>query len=843
MSDIETRVDQAFATAVADQVSEQREIRRLVSRVDEGLVALSDGLVDLSGRLSGTVQQLAADGVTPDDLQRVRDDLADAIGRVDDQIGDVVQRVGDNAALEELRGLMSTTRIDLIESMARLERGAAPVAEAVDETRRDVLRALERLGQSVDSTRDAGWIEAIDRLDAVVGAFERRQLQREDAGEDALQGLQAEAEAALVALRDATEQRLVESVEHVVHPQLSALGEDTAGRTAAQLTDDIGRTVNALAREAAADAASQSVGLAEQIAREAARDAVAAMTVGAETLSDHAAAQVAQAAEHAALAAADRVIEALTQTGHQLHEDLSHTAGVMDATASQTAEALQRLDRRTTDTVSQVETVLRGTATSIEERMHELAARTAAGVIDLTAETTARSEELAALLERLGQVTDSIDPHVRGVAEGVSGSLAELLERHQAATAQSIEQALAVMVRHNGEALEDLRASVQDAVGAETEQVTRALDTMAEVSTTISEGVMDAVARATEQLSATHQAGAAQLQAVTRDLQQLPDDVRGPVLALLTQMQEGVAAVVADLSTASASMADRIQPTIREAMGEAHDALTTTLEGTVSESSEVLRSVQAEVAAELRSAVADLTGASEQARSSVEQSLAAVTGSLQGTLEGQLQGLLSQLAASGQDQQAHASLLRETAQQMAEQLQASWELGSDTMQATTESARQQLTRTAEELVARLEASGSDATSGLASRVDGASARVDDASARITDALERLDAAGASLTRQLADAGQVVASQFTGDVESATARLRRDLDTALASTAERLATTGEAAAEALSAKVTNAGNAIDRAVTSIEEATRTSASTAADVRSTGEQMGQLLTAAG
>ena len=57
MSDIEFRVDKAFSSAVEQQLDEQREIRRLVSRVDESLIALSDGMVDLSGQLSAATDR------------------------------------------------------------------------------------------------------------------------------------------------------------------------------------------------------------------------------------------------------------------------------------------------------------------------------------------------------------------------------------------------------------------------------------------------------------------------------------------------------------------------------------------------------------------------------------------------------------------------------------------------------------------------------------------------------------------------------------------------------------------------------------------------------------------
>ncbi|CAN5366912.1 hypothetical protein BH23ACT9_BH23ACT9_27120 [soil metagenome] len=710
MSDIETRVDKAIASAVEDQLNEQREIRRLVSRVDESLVALSDGLVDLSGQISGTTDQLGGSLVTPGDLEHARAELADAIGRVDQHLAAVGDRIGDSAVLDEVRSLMSTTRIDLLESMARLERGSAPVAEAVEETRREVLRALERLGDSVDSTRDAGWLEAIERLDAVVVAFERRQVDREGAGEQALLQLRDEAEAALAGLRDAAEQRLVGSVE------------------------DLGRTVATAASDAHAQAVAQTADLARQIAEQAAREAVAAVAESARAsageLSADATSTMVEVAEAAARAAADGVAALLLDAGQRLRDDLGQTAGMLDATAVQLVQ------------------LVRGTAGEAEARLQELAASAAATVVDLTSETSARADELAALLDRLDRVTDSLDPRLQTVVTGVADSLAELLDRHQDTTAQTLEQAVAVLVRRNDEAVSQLATSVRATVDADRAQVTDALDALSQASDAVREGVMDAVTRATEQLSSTQAQGLQQLAAVTEDLQRLPEDVRTPVVALLQQLQQGVASAVEDLHAASASAGGAIEPAIRGAMDEARAAFAAVL----ADHHEMTERSLGEVGQAVGVAATDVGSAAGSAAEDIRRTAGEAAGELQ-----------------------------DAAQQLTGDLRTSLEVTSTALQQAAAGAQQALADAAERLVARLEASGSDATEGLAARVDQASERV----------------------------------------ETATAQLRSELESMLASTGDRM----------------------DDVVTRIDEAARTATTSAEELRSTGENLGRLLSLTG
>lgn len=892
MSDIETRVDQAFASAVEDQLREQREIRRLVSRVDESLVALSDGLVDLAGQVDRRLAGAAL--LSPTDLQGARNELVDAIGVVDDHVAAVEERLGDGRALDELRGLMAATRIDLIEAMARLERGAAPVTEAVDETRREVLRALERLGASVDSTRDAGWVDAVGRLDGVIVDLEGRQADRDGIGEQALTDLQAQALAAIDGLRDAAETRLVGTVEAALTRGIADLGADTVERTAEQLVEEVGRAVAAATSDGAAEAARLSQGLAGQVAADAAREAVAAVEASAGELSDVARDQLLAVAGQAARAAADRVALVLTDAGAQLHEDLGRTAAQLDAAATRTSERLEGaaarsdrsaelLDDATATASARVETaagtvsaqlgsatdaaaahldditaaaaarldaaaavgegtvaaidaaqaaaaeaagatyertaieleqLLRVGATTAEERLREIASLAAATVLDVTGEADVRTGELAALLDRLAEVTEALDPQLQAVVAGVQGGLAELLDRHQGATADVVAHTLEGLAARADATLIALGDDVRAVTRADSAALATAMEVLVATSTSISETVEEAVDRATASLQATQEASAVQLGLVTQDLARLPDDVRVPVEALLGRVRAGVDGAVADLTAASTAAAGALEPAIRAAMAEAQDALVVTLAEQQARSQAEQAAAIGAIDAAVVAAGSDITAAADVVVARLVDAESTGVTALTTAMEG---------TASRSEVQLH-----DLAMAVVTEVRA---------------ALVDMTSASERLVARLEATSTDATSGLTARVDLATERVDDASARIAHALERLDDAGESLSRRLTDAEQTVAGQFTGDVEAATARLRTDLDEALETTAARLATTGETALQSLTEKVGAAGERIDRATAAIDEAARSTTTTTAELHTTSATLGATLASTG
>ena len=57
--DYTRRVDEVFARAVEEQLSEQRELTQLITRVDEALIALRDGMATLSDRVVDTTTPVA----------------------------------------------------------------------------------------------------------------------------------------------------------------------------------------------------------------------------------------------------------------------------------------------------------------------------------------------------------------------------------------------------------------------------------------------------------------------------------------------------------------------------------------------------------------------------------------------------------------------------------------------------------------------------------------------------------------------------------------------------------------------------------------------------------------
>ncbi|MGI9015621.1 MAG: hypothetical protein ACR2HR_00705 [Euzebya sp.] len=592
MSDIETRVDQAFSEAVSQQLNEQREIRRLVSRVDESLVALSDGLVDLASQLGGAADTMSADRVSPEDLERARQDLNQAIERVDSHVGQIAERVGDVEVIHDIRGLVSSTRVDLVEAMARLERGAAPVAQAVDETRKEVLRALQRLEEVVDSSRDAGWQEAIGRLDQVVDSFQQRQQDHEAVSGESLSQLSAQAAEAIEGLRQAGEREFSGLQQTTAHSLTAVIGQHlaqsfaaTREETVALLQTDIDQLTVDASQRAGAEMASQAAAIAEQVAREATQAVVASVEQSAarsgESLSVLGAQRMEQIAVAAATDAASQVIaltqerllsateslDSSTQSMDQTAQSLEHLAArgeialvaVEEAAVRAAAHAIAALTTQLNDaagraasdartvTAAKLDALLQASTEAAQAQMEQLAQAAATRLAELTAQSTARSDELAQMLGRVQALAGELEPQLRVAVDDLSTNLQNLLEEHRQQTLAAVEEAGA----QRGASVGDVRLIIDQAV--------QRLDRQgSERFADLTEAQAEGIGRLTE---------------VTDNLSRLPADIQPPVLAAVEQMQQGVARAMDELRDASVAAAERLEPSIRGSLQDLQQAL------------------------------------------------------------------------------------------------------------------------------------------------------------------------------------------------------------------------------------------------------------------------------
>jgi hypothetical protein len=136
MSDIQSRVDVAFSDAVEQQLQEQREMRGLVSRVEESLVALSDGMVDLSGRLNELVEK---------DLPQMLSDMAADLRE------EMQAQMAASAAPQPDEDLIE--RLDVI--AGRLDEVVAPDTSAADQTGTALAELHSKMQNDADAVLDA----------------------------------------------------------------------------------------------------------------------------------------------------------------------------------------------------------------------------------------------------------------------------------------------------------------------------------------------------------------------------------------------------------------------------------------------------------------------------------------------------------------------------------------------------------------------------------------------------------------------------------------------------------------------------------------------------------------
>ena len=652
MSDIESRVDQAFESAVTAQLEEQREIRRLVDRVEASLITVSDGLATLSEQVNGTSTDISQAMVTPRELEYVRDQLVSAIDRVDAGVSTVGDRLGDDDALTEVRRLVVGLRDDLQEGLARVENGTSPVADAVAQSRSDVLVAIDRVADIAQSTQDARWSTAVDRLDSAVDGLEERSGAQQQGAMRAVEELQRSAADALAALAESTERDLAalqRTARVEIVQAVTASSEESVDASRAVLVQRVGEEIERLVAltgsRAGEELADRTSAVVEHVATDAARraealeqaatDAIASVSTRAGASADEQIAVVGGRIEDAAAAAADRAAtdatERVVRASEARNDQLS---AILERATSLTVDIEPQLRSALAETTEQITTILDAQRQQTVETLAELSGSRGAGIgdvrsivdqavtrlerssveryADLTEHSAAAADELSRAAELVTQVTTDNATQTR---QALDAALDALLSGNEDRSEQVA--AAAVMLTETASSLEprltraltDVQTSLREMAAEDRAEVETALAALTEASSSAREGVLEAVGRATARLAEAQTSGVVRLTQVAESLERMPAELQPALLAAVTQVTEGVGQAVADLNTASANAAATLEPQVRQSIADVEQALLSVV-GNDRERSEEAISALTETA---RSAATQVQSAADEA--------------------------------------------------------------------------------------------------------------------------------------------------------------------------------------------------------------------------------------
>lgn len=211
MSEIQSRVDVAFSAAVQEQLQEQREMRGLVARVEASLVALSDGMVDMSGSLRDLIErslpmllsELAADiraevpnqavEQTSDPVDELIDRLTAVADRLDDGVpADTPPSEQTTAALAELHEKMQADADAVLDALAaRAEEVLAGVGKHGDSVLSSLSAAQDSLRTSLTEALQQVQGDSLDRLNDIAVRLIALGPRLERQGSDRIAELQA----------------------------------------------------------------------------------------------------------------------------------------------------------------------------------------------------------------------------------------------------------------------------------------------------------------------------------------------------------------------------------------------------------------------------------------------------------------------------------------------------------------------------------------------------------------------------------------------------------------------------------------------------------------------------
>lgn len=714
ISELDPRIDQLFASAMEQQLEEQRILTRLAGRVEAALDELAHGLGGLTEHLTAVAVPL------PAEIERTRTALLGAVARLerdaDASRGQVLE------SLERLRGQLDLSRLNgqIADLAERVEQGTAPLPVAIGEMRgtlADVLEGVERV--TVQSRSDlsqwlgAFWNEFEGRLSSGQGEAVRAVAAAQRALTEQAVRIEALRETLQVQAGHAAD-RVAALLDHATANQREALAAIAAA--ADQLTAEASST-----REAVA---SQSDTL-----REAVAEAVAAAQTGLDR----------------SLATARTVSEQVAHSGAASRESVERMQELVEALGTRLEQAQVAGVRRLSQTAAVLERVAEGVHPAMIEVVDELRQ----ALFDTAAVDRAQSEASTAALR------ETANGAVSELRALVDDACRRLCEANTSGTAQ-LSSAAAGVVR----AAEDVQpmfssalARLYGAVAAAATQVratseetaTRTEAALAEALHGIESTISDRLAQTgmASQEAAT-QLAEAQVIAVTR-LEQTAEAVGERAASLHPALVEVVDDLRRSLLEAAAEDRSRVEVSLgavqhaaeetADAVRQAADAAVERLSAAIAETAEHLSSAQRADTGVLADAADHVARTAESLAPAVSSALAQVDGTVSQAIalvEGELSRRLDQSDVTAQ---AAAAGLLAASDDAQERLRV-WLAGAlpDAVAQVTVGLADQLERAedrVDETANRLEAVCGGAGSGLQDAAEHASARMTEAARALT----------------------------------------------------------------------------------------------------------------
>lgn len=629
-SGLDPRVDWLFASAMEQQLEEQRTLTRLAGRVEAALDELGRGLGGLTEHLT------AATAPLPAEVERTRTALLDAVARLerdaDASRGQVLE------SLERLRGQLDLSKLgDQITDLAdRVERGTAPLPAVIDEMQSTLVGVLEGVERVTTQSRS----DLSEWLGAFWNEFEGR---LSDGQEEAVRAVAAsqraltEQAARIETLRETLQaqaghaaDRVAALLDHATANQREALA--ALGAAAYQLTVEASST-----REAVA---SQSETL-----REAVAEAVAAVQAGLDR----------------SLATARTVSEQVVHSGVASREAVERMQEFVEALGARLEQAQVAGARRLGQAAAALERAAEGVHPAVAALLDEFRQ----ALFDTAAVDRAQSEASTVALR---ETANGVVSELRAL---VDDACHRLYEAHTSGTAELSSAAAGVVCAAEAvqpafsSALARLYGAVAAAatqVRATSEEAAARTDTMlAEALRGIESTISDRLAqnRMASQEAATRLAEA-QVTAVTR-LEQAAEVVAERTASLHPTLVEAadelrrslLEAVAEDRSRAETSLG-LVQRTAEEAAGavrQAADVAIERLSSAIGEAAEHLSAAQRVDVGVLADVADRVARTGESLAPAVSSALARVDGTVNQALalfEGELDRHLEQAGAGAQ---------------------------------------------------------------------------------------------------------------------------------------------------------------------------------------------------
>ncbi len=550
-SELDPRVDQLFASAMEQQLEEQRTLSRLASRVETALRDLQRGVESLNERATAGSNGYGADSEQSREallqtLERLRLDA----GHQRSEFRDGLERIADQLDLTGLRG-------EIAELAARMEQGAAPLGAAVDEMRGVLGNLVARGGPDEQLGDLRSWLTSfLEQVDARVADGHEEAKRAVVSAQRSL----AEEVARLEALREALQaqsghagDRVAALLDHATANQREVLA--TLGSAAAHLASATSAT-----REAAKEETEQlRACIAEAVA--GARDGLDSSVGTARALCDQIAA-----------------------TGNDSRDVVDRMQLLLEELTARIDEAQALGARR----ISAATVVLEQTLGNLEPSVVAAVEDVRQALLDTAAAGMAQSESTVATLR--GVAAGTVD-ELRGLVTDVAQRMLDA----QAGATVELSQAAAHLVR----AAEDMQpvfssgiGKLYGAVAAAATQVratseAAAADTLTALSevlqgieTTISDRLAESMVAAAEDRARTERAASA----MSETLESLAPSVAAALARVDGTVNEAVTLVESALSerlAQSEAAAQVAAGDLQNAVSDAQDRLRVWLVGTL----------------------------------------------------------------------------------------------------------------------------------------------------------------------------------------------------------------------------------------------------------------------